>query len=187
MSTTMAPAGMAEAVTALTTDQAAVTYAGAVEARRQLAGALRQAALALAVEHGPALRAAVAAEADAHAALLAQVETRPDLYAGKRRSRTVAGVKFGWALGKPAIAMADEADTIRRIEATVPEEQAALLINVTKKVAKAAVLDLTAGDLRRLRIVQVPGEDAPFARPVADDTDKLVAALLAEASQEGQA
>jgi len=161
-------------------DQIAAAYASAVESRRALQGGVRRALMALTAQYAPDLRACVAAEADARAALLAAVEQRPELFE-RPRSRTVSGVKFGWQSGKPSITIPDEADTIARIRRYLPQEQVDLLIRVKEQLHKPSVLDLTAGDLRRLRIQQVPAEDKPFARPVADATDKLVDLLLDEA------
>lgn len=162
-------------------DLLAADYARAVEARRGLQSSIRLAVLAIMEQHGPDLRTATAAEADAHAALLAAVEARPELFA-KPKSRTVAGVKFGWVAGKASIKIPNEADTIARIRRLLPAEQAELLIRVVESVHKPSVLDLSAADLRRLRIEQVPGKDSPFAKPAADAADKLVDLLLAEAT-----
>jgi len=163
-------------------DQLATDYARAVEARRALQGAIRRALMALADQHAPDLRAAVAAEADAHAALLAQVEAQPERFT-RPRTRTVAGVQFGWRTGKPSIHVADEADTIARLRRLLPEEQACLLIRTKESLHKPAVLDLSAADLRRFRIEQVAAADTPFAKPVSDATDRLVALLLDEAEE----
>jgi len=161
-------------------DTAAADYARAVEARRALQAAVRRAVLAVTDQYAPDLRAAVAAETDAHATLLALVEQSPALFE-RPKSRTVAGVRFGWREGRASIHVEDEAATIARIRRLLPAEQADLLIRTKEALHKPSVLDLTAADLRRLKIEQVPAAPAPFAKPVADATDRLVDLLVDEA------
>jgi hypothetical protein len=155
-------------------------YAQAVENRRALTAGLRRMILRLTDEIAPAIREAVGAEAGCKAALEHGIADNPELFV---RPRTVVahGIKYGFQMLKGRIEIPDEADTIRRIESSVPPEQAALLIRVTKAIHKPAVLDLSAGDLRRLRIIQHPGEDQIVVKPVSDAADKLVAAVLTEA------
>lgn len=158
-------------------------YGRAVEARRALTGALRQAVLACAEQYAGDLRACAAAEADAHAALLAEVEARPDLFE-KPKTRTISGVKFGWQQGKPSIHVEDEAETLKRIRKLLPPEQVELLIRTKEYLHKPSVLDLSMADLRRLKIDQVQPEPAPFAKPVSDGVDRLVALMLTEADNQ---
>ena len=159
-------------------------YAQAADARRDRQAALRARLLHAASELLPALRAASAAERDAHDALLAAVTAAPDLFV-RPRTRTVHGVKYGWQTGKASIDIPDEARTLRLIRTKLPEDQQVLLIRVKEAVERRAVLDLTAQDLRRLGIVQVPGQDAPLVSLPKDAVDKLVDTLLA-ASPDGE-
>lgn len=62
----------------------------------------------------------------------------------------------------------------------MPEEQATLLVRVTEKVDRRAVLDLSAKDLRALGIRQLPGLDVPLVSLPKDDVDRLIDTLLAE-------
>lgn len=157
----------------------AAGYCQQVETRRALVVGLRQAVLDAAIPHLPGLRAATAAERDARATLLQAVSDAPALFA-RPRTRNAHGIKYGWALGKASIAIDDEARTIKLIRSNVPEEQQILLIRVTEKVDRRAVLDLSARDLKRLAIRHVAGEDAPLVSLPKDDLDKLVDTLLAE-------
>lgn len=162
-------------------DLLAADYAHAVESRRALQSAIRRAVLDVTEQHAADLRRVTATEADAHAALLAAVEARPERFE-RPKSRTVAGIRFGWRDGKASIHVPDEAETLRRIRAKLPPEQVDLLIRVKESLHKPSVLDLTAADLRRLKIEQVPATSQPFAKPVADAADKLVDLLLDEAT-----
>lgn len=160
----------------------AAELATAVECRQRLTVALRQRLLAVAAELAPALREAAGAERDCCDALLEAVRGAPDLFA-KPRTRTVHGIRYGWQLGKPSIEIADEAKTIKRIRETVNAAQQELLIRVTERVDRRAVLDLTAADLRRLGIRQLPGEDLPVVSLPKDGVDRLVETLLAEQAE----
>jgi hypothetical protein len=153
--------------------------AQAAESRRTLVGQLRQELMTAAAPLLPALRTATAAERDAKSTLLQAVTDAPGLFA-KPRTRNAHGVKYGWALGKPSIDIPDEARTLRLIRAKVPEEQATLLVRVTEKVDRRAVLDLSAKDLRALGIRQLPGLDVPLVSLPKDDVDRLIDTLLAE-------
>lgn len=160
-------------------EELANALAQAAEARRALVGQLRQALLAAAAPTLPALRTATASERDAKATLLQAVTDAPGLFA-KPRTRNAHGVKYGWALGKPSIDIPDEARTLRLIRAKVPDDQATLLIRVTERVDRRAVLDLSAKDLRALGIRQLPGLDAPLVAMPKDDVDRLIDTLLAD-------
>lgn len=157
-------------------------YASAVLARQQLVAATRKRLAEIAAEMAPALREALSAERDCRDTLAGAVEAAPELFA-KPRTRTVHGVRYGWQTGKARIEIPDETETIRRIE-RLPDGQSELLLQRKVSVYKPAVLDLTAADLRRLGIRQVPGEDSVIVKVVDDATDRLVDALLADASEE---
>lgn len=161
----------------------AAAYAQAVDARRDRQAALRARLLAATLDLVPALRAAVASERDARAALFAAVEAAPGLFV-RPRTRSHHGVKYGWAQGKASIEIPDEAKTLELIRKKLPPEQQVLLIRVKEAVERRAVLDLTAQDLRRLGIVQVPGIDAPLVQLPKDPADKLVDTLLSETEAE---
>ena len=156
-------------------------YASAVLARQAITQAVRERLADVAREMRPALIEATVAERGTHAALLAAVESAPELFA-RPKTRTVGAVRYGWKSGRPSLDIPDPARTIAKIEA-LPQGQSELLLRRTVSVHKPALLDLTTGDLRRLGVRQIPGADAPFAQPVSDSVDKLVDALLAEAEE----
>ncbi len=161
----------------------AAGYSQAVETRRALVVGLRQAVLDAAIPHLPGLRVATADERDARATLLQAVSDAPALFA-RPRTRNAHGIKYGWALGKPSIAIDDEARTLKLIRTKVPEDQQVLLIRVKETVDRRAVLDLSAKDLRTLGIRQIDGVDAPLVVLPKDDLDRLVDTLLAETAGE---
>jgi hypothetical protein len=154
-------------------------YASAVLCRQELQTVLRRRLQLVADELAPVLREALRTERDSRDDLAAAVEQAPQLFA-RPRTRTVAGIQYGWRTGKPQIEVPDEAKTITLIRKLLPEGQQVLLIRTLEHVHKPAVLDLTAADLRRLGIRQSEPEDTIICKPVKDETDRLVAALLAD-------
>lgn len=164
-------------------EELAEDYAQVVETRRRLTGLLRRALMDAAAPLLPGLRTATADERDARATLLQAVSDAPALFA-RPRTRNAHGIKYGWALGKPSIAIDDEARTLKLIRTKVPEDQQVLLIRVKETVDRRAVLDLSAKDLRTLGIRQIDGVDAPLVVLPKDDLDRLVDTLLAETAGE---
>lgn len=163
----------------------AAAYAAAVAQRRERVMELRRRLFDAAADLLPALRAAAAAERDGRETLLSAVTDSPDLFA-RPRTRNAHGIKYGWQTGKASIDIPDEARTLKLIRTKLPPEQQELLIRVREAVERRAVLDLTAQDLRRLAIIQVPGVDAPLVSLPKDATDKLVDTLIAESAGEEQ-
>lgn len=157
-------------------------YASAVLARQQLVTATRKRLAEIAAEMAPALREAVTAERDCRDDLAAAVECAPELF-HRPRTRTTHGIRYGWQTGKARIEIPDEAETIKRVE-KLPQGQGELLLQRKVSVYKPACLDLTAADLRRLGIRQIEGEDSVIVKVMDDAVDKLVDALLADASEE---
>jgi hypothetical protein len=160
-------------------DGLAQLYASAVAQRRGLTEALRERVLDLYREFAPELRTALHSENAMREELVAAVEQHPNAFE-RPRTRQAHGVKFGWQKGKDKIEVPDEPKTIRLIRERLPEEQAELLIKIKETVHKPGLLDLTARDLKRLAVRQIPGEDSPLVKAIEDGVDKLVGALQAE-------
>ena len=127
----------------------------------------------------PAIREAMAQAQAAHADLRFAVESAPELFI-RPRTRVLHGLRVGWMTGKGRVEIDDEADTIARIRRLLPEEQAELLIRVRESVDRNAVADLTAADLKRLRIRVVPGSEQVVIKPQDSALEKLIKGLLPE-------
>jgi len=127
----------------------------------------------------PVIRDAVGDVAAAHDALKAALEEAPELFE-RPKTRTFHRVKVGYRKQAGKVTMADEAKTISLIRKQLPKNQAELLIRVRESVHKPAVYDLTAADLKRLGISIADDTDEVVIKPVDNDVDKLVNALLAE-------
>ena len=127
----------------------------------------------------PAIKRSLAGTAEAYDRLKAAIEAAPELFA-KPRTRVLHGIRVGFTKQKGSVSFDDEAAVIARIRKLLPEDQAELLIRVRENVAKAAVYDLSAADLKRLGITVSDAGDALVIKPVDGEVDRLVNALLKE-------
>lgn len=129
------------------------------------------------------IKQALARTTQAQARLHAAIAESPELFA-KPKTLIISGIKIGYIKQKGKVEFDDEAAVIGRIRKLLPEEQALLLIRVREGVHKPAVYDLTAGDLKRLGIRVVDDGEAIVIKPVDDQLDKLLSALLADAMRD---
>jgi predicted RND superfamily exporter protein len=132
------------------------------------------------------LRLALADAAAAEDELRNAIDAAPELF-DKPRTRVLHGVKVGYQKGKGKVEIPDETKTIRYIREKLPPDQAELMIRVTEKVERRAVMDLTASDLKRLGIRIVESGDQIVIKPVDSQVDKLIKALLADLPDEQEA
>ncbi|WP_421793425.1 hypothetical protein [Hydrocarboniphaga effusa] len=97
-----------------------------------------------------------------------------------RRPRTHVfhGVRVGWGLGKPAIEIPDQDNTLRLIRKHLSEEQIELLIATKEKLRKQALADLPGSDLKRIGVRVEPAKDGTVIKPVDSELDKLLDQLL---------
>ncbi len=160
-------------------DRLAQEYAAAREVLAGTKLAIDEETAALKRKYLSRVRRLVEAGKAASAALSAAIAASPELF---QRPRTVImhGVRLGIVKSRGELAWDDEAQVIRRIRQQLPSDQAELLIRVKESVAKAAVYDLSAVDLKRLGI-RIEGDgDVVTIKDAAGDLDKWLDALLAE-------
>lgn len=155
------------------------------DARDHLAGivaALNDSIEALKRDHMKRLKKAVADAADHHDALKTLIEQAPELFV---RPRTVVlhGIKLGYQKGKGKIEWDDPDQVVRLIKKYFPE-QADVLIATSEKPAREALNGLTAAELKKLGISISEGGDAVFIKPADSAVDKMVDALLKDATAE---
>ncbi len=161
-------------------------YAAAREALAGTIGALQDDVREAQKKYLGRIKRLVATAAERQAALHAAIDASPGLFV-KPKTLTLHGVKVGFQKAKDKVVIADEQDTIARIHALLPKDQAELLTRKTESVHLPAVADLSPEDLKRLHIEVQEGQDAVLIKDAAGDVDKLVAALLKEGVQEGEA
>jgi len=129
--------------------------------------------------HMPAIINTVEKATEAKMALYEAIKQHPELF-NKPKTQTFSGIKVGITKQKGKVTFDDEAKVIDRIEKKLPEDQAELLIRVSKNVQKQAVYDLLAADLKRLGISISDDENSVVIKPTDGDIDKIVSALLNE-------
>lgn len=154
-------------------------YGTARGALAVLIGALEDEVRAVQRKYLARIKSLVGEAKAAREQLAEAIEESKDLF-DKPRTRTLHGVKIGYAKGKGRIVWDDEAKVIERIRAQLPKDQVELLVRKTEAVHKPAVYDLVAADLKRLGI-RIEGDgDEMVIKDATGDVDKLVEALLAE-------
>lgn len=155
------------------------------EAREHLAGivaAMNEGIEAIKRDNMKRLKKAVNEAAEHHDALKSLIETAPECFV-KPRSVVFHGIKLGFAKGKGKIEWDDADQVIRLIKKHFPE-QADILIATSEKPAKEALAQLTAAELKKLGISVTDGGDAVFIKPADSAVDKMVDALLKDATAE---
>ena len=123
-----------------------------------------------------ALRNRIAEQAAAEEALRTAILARPDLFVSPR-TITVDGIRFGLRKQPGAIALGDEAQTIRRLRARFPD-RAEALIRVRETLDRSALRKLAAGELAQLGVTIAKATDDVVIVAGRGDLDRVVAALL---------
>lgn len=132
----------------------------------------------------PGLRSAVAAVAEADAALIAALQSAPHLFV-KPRSVVLHGLQVGYTKGKGTIEIGDPAQVVKLIRKHFPDSFDTL-VKTKETPVKAAIKNLKVEDIKKLGITVQASGDVVFITDATDGVDKLVKALLkgAEADQE---
>jgi hypothetical protein len=161
-------------------------YAKARQALGDAVTQLEQKLEAVRRQHMSHLKSLVADAADAHATLAHAIQESPSLFE-KPKTHTFAGIKVGFRKGTGGIDWDDDDKVVALIEKHFPKAQAELLIKTTKKPIAKALADLDVADLKRIGCrVEATGE-VLFIKPTDSAVDKIVNALLKEATEEVQA
>ncbi len=171
------PANSLGSIEALTTK-----YAKARKALGDAVAELEQKIEALKRQHMSHLKSLVADASDCHATLAHAIQASPSLFE-KPKTQTFAGIKVGFRKGTGGIDWDDDAKVVALIEKHFPKPQAELLIKTTKKPIAKALADLDVSDLKRIGCrVESTGE-VVFIKPTDSAVDKIVNALLKEATE----
>lgn len=157
-------------------------YADARERVTAIVTALNEAMNLLKKSELPKLRKAIASAAEHHDALKALITDAPDLFV-KPKTVTFHGLRLGYMKGKGKIEWADADQVVRLIKKHFPE-QADALIATTEKPVKDAINGLTAAELKKIGISVTEGGEVVFIKPVDSAVDKMVDALLKDATAE---
>ena len=132
----------------------------------------------------PGIRSAVESVAQADALLLAALQEVPHLFA-KPKSVVFHGLQVGYKKGSGKIEIGDADQVVKLIRKHFPDRFDDL-VKVKETPIKAAIRNLTGGDLHKLGITAQSSGEVVFITDASSEVDKLVKALLkgAEAEQE---
>lgn len=128
------------------------------------------------------LKKAVVNAAEEHDALKALIEDSKASFV-KPRTATFHGIKLGFQKSKGKIDWADADQVVKLIKKHFPE-QADVLIATTEKPVKEALNRLTAAELKRVGCNVTEGGDMVLIKPADSAVDKMVEALLKDATAE---
>lgn len=163
-------------------ERRARTYADARDRVCAIVTALDEAIGALKRTELPRLRRAIAAAAEQHDALKALIETAPELFT-KPRTVVLHGLRLGWVKGRGGIEWDDADAVVAAIQRHLPD-QAEALIRWTAKPLKEAINQLGVADLKRIGCRVVDTGEQVVIKPVDSAVDKMVDALLKDATAE---
>jgi hypothetical protein len=160
-------------------------YADAREILTRLVSDLEAACEALKREALPDIKRAVARAGEQHDALKALIESAPELFV-KPKTLTWHGLRMGYMKGKGGIEWDDPDAVVAAVQKLLPE-QAEALIRWCAKPLKEAINQLDVKDLKRIGCRVVDTGEVVFIKPIDGEVDKLVTALLKEATEEAAA
>lgn len=91
-----------------------------------------------------------------------------------RKTLEVAGVKFGLTKTRDKYVVADEADAIRYIKEKM-SDKAIFLINNKETIAKTALANLTATELKKLGVTVEKGLENAMVKLADDSVERFIA------------
>lgn len=106
------------------------------------------------------------------------IEASPELFK-KPKTKILHGIKCGYRKMPGQVKFDDEETVINRITKALPN-QAAALIKTKRTLDKTALQKLSAAELKKLGVSIVDVDDTMIAKPVDDEFQKVIDALLAE-------
>lgn len=134
-------------------------------------------------KHLPAIKTAAETMAVAHEELFGEVKTSGALFE-KPKTQIISGIRVGFKKEKGKIIVEDEAVTIALIRKVLPKAQHQLLIKTEEHPIIKGGLDQLKVDILKQLAVKVDSDtDEVYIKPIGDDIDKFVGALLKESEQ----
>jgi hypothetical protein len=135
--------------------------------------------------HLQAVKRLVERAAEAHGELLVAIGDSRGLFV-KPKSLTLHGVRVGYRKGSGTIEFEDADQVVELIEKKLADK-VEILIVTKKKPNKKALAQLDVADLKKIGCTVEGTDDVAFIEDAASDVDKLVRALLKEATEEVEA
>lgn len=160
-------------------------FARCREQLAQVVGELSDAIESLKRKHIGVIKKRVAAAAEAHAELKAEIESAPQCFK-QPRSVIISGVRVGYQKGKGALSWDSDEQVVKLIRKHFPDEFDAL-VKTTETPVKPALAQKSVADLKRLAVSVIDSGDEVLIKPTDSHIDKLVSALLKGATEEAGA
>ena len=135
--------------------------------------------------HLQAVKRLVERTAEAHGELRAAIEESAALFE-RPKTQVLHGVKVGFRKAVGGIQFEDADQVVELIEKRLPE-QAEVLIITKKKPNKEALEQLDVADLKKIACTVEDTGDVVVIKDTASEVDKIVKALLKEATEEVEA
>lgn len=130
----------------------------------------------------PGIKNALGAAAEAETSLRAAIGESNGAFE-RPRMHVFYGIKVGFQKGRGGIEWDDPDHVCRLVEKYFPDQVDTLLV-VKVTPSKPALKNLPAGDLARLGVRVIETGDEIVVKPVDGEIDKLVTALLKDATNE---
>lgn len=133
-------------------------------------------------KHMPRIRELVERCANEKGNLEAAIAESPELF---QRPRTiiVGGIRVGFTKGKGEVRFDDAGQVVRRIRQHL-RDQADTLIKIVETPIKSALSRLSGAELKRIGVTIEETGDQVVVKPTDSEIDKVVDALLRDASPE---
>jgi hypothetical protein len=131
----------------------------------------------------PRIKKAVADCAARHDRLAGLINSAPELF-NDPRTVTFHGIKIGFRKGVGKVDWEDDAKLVAAIEKMFTADERAKLIKTTKKPISKAVQNLKAETLQKLGCTIEATGDVLVIAPVDGEVEKIVSALLKNATEE---
>ena len=149
-------------------------------------GALEEELEAAKKGHLQAVKRLVQRAAEAHGELHAAIEESTSLFE-RPKTQVLHGVKVGFRKGSGGIQFEDADQVVTLIEKHFTKDECELLIITKKKPNKEALEQLDVKDLKRVACTIEDTGDVVVIKDTASEVDKIVKALLKEATEEVEA
>jgi len=133
-----------------------------------------------------AIKRLVQRAAEAHGELKAAIEDSAALFE-RPKTQVLHGVKVGLRKGSGGIQFEDADQVVALIEKHFTEDECELLIITKKKPNKEALEQLGVADLKKVACTVEDTGDVVVIKDTASEVDKIVKALLKEATEEVEA
>ncbi len=163
-------------------ETAARKFAAARQELSDLVGELNEKIEALKRQRLTDIKRAVAKAAEHHTKVHDLVEGAPELFK-KPRTLVLHGIKVGFQKGKGGISFSDPERVCELIRKHLAE-QADTLIRKVESPNKEALGLLPVADLKRIGCNVTEADDQVVIKATDSDVDKIVTALLANATEE---